>query len=263
MMSWFDEKPLKSLKTRLKIEEGMTVKDVQARGNSAQKAAAILFDYNGDGHYSYGEALDFNGTSITNDTNKGEIRLYDRETKGSAPIKTVNIEEAKAEYSKKSAQYKKFRQTLTFYGIDYSQIERTSINDCEVKTVNGKTYLVLKAPEYELSMPIDKNFEPHKIRIYRAEAHNLQMENVKGTLTILGDNSSEYRGFDFHGDSNVTIIGRDGAVDTAGVSDNSAVTFKTGDYADYIKEWHETEPYCTTHHLKPGVTTVKAKNEEK
>ena len=179
--------PLKKLNTRLEIQEGMTVKDVQAKGNAAQKAAAILFDFNGDGEFDYYEAYSFNQSRIAYDANNGEVRLYDKDKpNGTAPVETVNIEEAKAEYSKKSAKYQKFAQTLTHFGIDVSSAEWVGINDCEVKTVNGKTYLILKAvpqtPEpdpnessysieshFELSIPIDKDFDPKNIIMYRAE----------------------------------------------------------------------------------------------
>ena len=231
--------PLKKLNTRLEIQEGMTVKDVQAKGNAAQKAAAILFDFNGDGEFDYYEAYSFNQSRIAYDANNGEVRLYDKDKpNGTAPVETVNIEEAKAEYSKKSAKYQKFAQTLTHFGIDVSSAEWVGINDCEVKTVNGKTYLILKAvpqtPEpdpnessysieshFELSIPIDKDFDPKNIIMYRAEDEcNVHFDNVKGTLTILGGETREH-GYAFGGNSNVTVVGKDGVADKIAVEDNA------------------------------------------
>lgn len=255
--------PLKKLNTRLEIQEGMTVKEVQAKGNAAQKAAAILFDFNGDGEFDYYEAYSFNQSRIAYDANNGEVRLYDKDKpNGTAPVETVNIEEAKAEYSKKSAKYQKFAQTLTHFGIDVSSAEWVGINDCEVKTVNGKTYLILKATgddNYELSIPIDKDFDPKKIEMYRAEDEcNVHFNNVKGTFTFLGNDGYYGNGIAFGGNSNVTVVGKDGVADKIAVEDNATVKVKTGDYADTIEDRTRGE----NHNLKPGETTVKGKGND-
>ena len=38
-------------KNKLEVKEGMTVQQLQEKGNPAQKQAATIFDYNGDGKY--------------------------------------------------------------------------------------------------------------------------------------------------------------------------------------------------------------------
>ena len=264
-------------KNRLEVKEGMTVQQLQEKGNPAQKQAATIFDYNGDGKYDAYEALDFNHTRITADTKMGEIRLYDKDApKNAKPDKTVKINTEKANYAKRSAKYQKFAQTLTRFGLDVKHAEWVGFNEAQVKTVNGKSYLVLKAvPKTnptgneqcyamedccELSIPLDKDYEPSKIEMYRAEDNcNVHFNNLKGTLKITG-NTTRNHGFAFGGNSNVTVIGKSGIPDEIAVEDNAKVTVKTDDYADtlYDRTRRGEDHYpVETHHLKPGSTTVK------
>ncbi len=264
-------------KNRLEVKEGMTVQQLQEKGNAAQKQAATIFDYNGDGKYDAYEALDFNHTRITADTKMGEIRLYDKDApKNAKPDKTVKINTEKANYAKRSAKYQKFAQTLTRFGLDVGHAEWVGFNEAQVKTVNGKSYLVLKAvPKTnptgneqcyamedccELSIPLDKDYEPSKIEMYRAEDNcNVHFNNLKGTLKITG-NATRNHGFAFGGNSNVTVIGKSGIPDEIAVEDNAKVTVKTDDYADtlYDRTRRGEDHYpVETHHLKPGSTTVK------
>ena len=266
-------------KNRLEVKEGMTVQQLQEKGNAAQKQAATIFDYNGDGKYDAYEALNFNHTRITADTKMGEIRLYDKDApKNAKPDKTVKINTEKANYAKRSAKYQKFAQTLTRFGLDVGHAEWVGFNEAQVKTVNGKSYLVLKAvPKTnptgneqcyamedccELSIPLDKDYEPSKIEMYRAEDNcNVHFNNLKGTLKITG-NATRNHGFAFGGNSNVTVIGKSGIPDKIAVEDNAKVTVKTDDYADTLYDRTRTEKdghYTVdkTHHLKPGSTTVK------
>ena len=264
-------------KNRLEVKEGMTVQQLQEKGNAAQKQAATIFDYNGDGKYDAYEALDFNHTRITADTKMGEIRLYDKDApKNAKPDKTVKINTEKANYAKRSAKYQKFAQTLTRFGLNVEHVEWVGFNEAQVKTVNGKSYLVLKAvPKTnptgnercyatedccELSIPLDKDYEPSKIEMYRAEDNcNVHFNNLKGTLKITG-NATRNHGFAFGGNSNVTVIGKSGIPDEIAVEDNAKVTVKTDDYADtlYDRTRRGEDHYpVETHHLKPGSTTVK------
>lgn len=264
-------------KNKLEVKEGMTVRQLQEKGNPAQKQAATIFDYNGDGKYDAYEALDFNHTRITADTKMGEIRLYDKNApKNAKPDKTVKINTEKANYAKRSAKYQKFAQTLTRFGLDVKHAEWVGFNEAQVKTVNGKSYLVLKAvPKTnptgneqcyamedccELSIPLDKDYEPSKIEMYRAEDNcNVHFNNLKGTLKITG-NATRNHGFAFGGNSNVTVIGKSGIPDEIAVEDNAKVTVKTDDYADtlYDRTRRGEDHYpVETHHLKPGSTTVK------
>lgn len=264
-------------KNKLEVKEGMTVQQLQEKGNPAQKQAATIFDYNGDGKYDAYEALDFNHTRITADTKMGEIRLYDKDApKNAKPDKTVKINTEKTNYAKRSAKYQKFAQTLTRFGLDVGHAEWVGFNEAQVKTVNGKSYLVLKAvPKTnptgneqcyamedccELSIPLDKDYEPSKIEMYRAEDNcNVHFNNLKGTLKITG-NATRNHGFAFGGNSNVTVIGKSGIPDEIAVEDNAKVTVKTDDYADtlYDRTRRGEEHYpVETHHLKPGTTTVK------
>ena len=264
-------------KNKLEVKEGMTVQQLQEKGNAAQKQAATIFDYNGDGKYDAYEALDFNHTRITADTKMGEIRLYDKDApKNAKPDKTVKINTEKANYAKRSAKYQKFAQTLTRFGLDVGHAEWVGFNEAQVKTVNGKSYLVLKAvPKTnptgneqcyamedccELSIPLDKDYEPSKIEMYRAEDNcNVHFNNLKGTLKITG-NATRNHGFAFGGNSNVTVIGKSGIPDEIAVEDNAKVTVKTDDYADtlYDRTRRGEDHYpVETHHLKPGTTTVK------
>ena len=264
-------------KNRLEVKEGMTVQQLQEKGNAAQKQAATIFDYNGDGKYDAYEALDFNHTRITADTKMGEIRLYDKDApKNAKPDKTVKINTEKANYAKRSAKYQKFAQTLTRFGLDVEHAEWVGFNEAQVKTVNGKSYLVLKAvPKTnptgneqcyamedccELSIPLDKDYEPSKIEMYRAEDNcNVHFNNLKGTLKITG-NATRNHGFAFGGNSNVTVIGKSGIPDEIAVEDNAKVTVKTDDYADTLYDRTrrgENHYPVETHHLKPGTTTVK------
>ena len=262
-------------KNKLEVKEGMTVQQLQEKGNPAQKQAATIFDYNGDGKYDAYEALDFNHTRITADTKMGEIRLYDKDApKNAKPDKTVKINTEKANYAKRSAKYQKFAQTLTRFGLDVGDAEWVGFNEAQVKTVNGKSYLVLKAvPKTnptgdcyavedccELSIPLDKDYEPSKIEMYRAEDNcNVHFNNLKGTLKITG-NTTRNHGFAFGGNSNVTVIGKSGIPDEIAVEDNAKVTVKTDDYADTLYDRTRTgeDGYpVETHHLKPGSTTVK------
>ena len=264
-------------KNKLEVKEGMTVQQLQKKGNPAQKQAATIFDYNGDGKYDAYEALDFNHTRITADTKMGEIRLYDKDApKNAKPDKTVKINTEKANYAKRSAKYQKFAQTLTRFGLDVKHAEWVGFNEAQVKTVNGKSYLVLKAvPKTnptgneqcyavedccELSIPLDKDYEPSKIEMYRAEDNcNVHFNNLKGTLKITG-NTTRNHGFAFGGNSNVTVIGKSGIPDEIAVEDNAKVTVKTDDYADtlYDRTRRGEDHYpVETHHLKPGSTTVK------
>ena len=264
-------------KNRLEVKEGMTVQQLQEKGNAAQKQAATIFDYNGDGKYDAYEALDFNHTRITADTKMGEIRLYDKNApKNAKPDKTVKINTEKANYAKRSAKYQKFAQTLTRFGLDVKHAEWVGFNEAQVKTVNGKSYLVLKAvPKTnptgneqcyamedccELSIPLDKDYEPSKIEMYRAEDNcNVHFNNLKGTLKITG-NATRNHGFAFGGNSNVTVIGKSGIPDEIAVEDNAKVTVKTDDYADTLydrtRRGEDHYPF-ENHHLKPGTTTVK------
>lgn len=264
-------------KNKLEVKQGMTVQQLQEKGNPAQKQAATIFDYNGDGKYDAYEALDFNHTRITADTKMGEIRLYDKDApKNAKPDKTVKINTEKANYAKRSAKYQKFAQTLTRFGLDVGHAEWVGFNEAQVKTVNGKSYLVLKAvPKTnptgneqcyamedccELSIPLDKDYEPSKIEMYRAEDNcNVHFNNLKGTLKITG-NATRNHGFAFGGNSNVTVIGKSGIPDEIAVEDNAKVTVKTDDYADtlYDRTRRGEDHYpVETHHLKPGTTTVK------
>lgn len=264
-------------KNKLEVKEGMTVQQLQEKGNPAQKQAATIFDYNGDGKYDAYEALDFNHTRITADTKMGEIRLYDKDApKNAKPDKTVKINTEKANYAKRSAKYQKFAQTLTRFGLDVEHAEWVGFNEAQVKTVNGKSYLVLKAAPKtnptgneqcyaiedccELSIPLDKDYEPSKIEMYRAEDNcNVHFNNLKGTLKITG-NATRNHGFAFGGNSNVTVIGKSGIPDEIAVEDNAKVTVKTDDYADtlYDRTRRGEDHYSVeTHHLKPGSTTVK------
>ena len=264
-------------KNKLEVKQGMTVQQLQEKGNAAQKQAATIFDYNGDGKYDAYEALDFNHTRITADTKMGEIRLYDKNApKNAKPDKTVKINTEKANYAKRSAKYQKFAQTLTRFGLDVKHAEWVGFNEAQVKTVNGKSYLVLKAvPKTnptgneqcyamedccELSIPLDKDYEPSKIEMYRAEDNcNVHFNNLKGTLKITG-NATRNHGFAFGGNSNVTVIGKSGIPDEIAVEDNAKVTVKTDDYADtlYDRTRRGEDHYpVETHHLKPGSTTVK------
>ena len=264
-------------KNKLEVKQGMTVQQLQEKGNAAQKQAATIFDYNGDGKYDAYEALDFNHTRITADTKMGEIRLYDKDApKNAKPDKTVKINTEKANYAKRSAKYQKFAQTLTRFGLDVGHAEWVGFNEAQVKTVNGKSYLVLKAvPKTnptgneqcyamedccELSIPLDKDYEPSKIEMYRAEDNcNVHFNNLKGTLKITG-NATRNHGFAFGGNSNVTVIGKSGIPDEIAVEDNAKVTVKTDDYADtlYDRTRRGEDHYpVETHHLKPGSTTVK------
>ena len=264
-------------KNKLEVKQGMTVQQLQEKGNPAQKQAATIFDYNGDGKYDAYEALAFNHTRITADTKMGEIRLYDKDApKNAKPDKTVKINTEKANYAKRSAKYQKFAQTLTRFGLDVGHAEWVGFNEAQVKTVNGKSYLVLKAvPKTnptgneqcyamedccELSIPLDKDYEPSKIEMYRAEDNcNVHFNNLKGTLKITG-NATRNHGFAFGGNSNVTVIGKSGIPDEIAVEDNAKVTVKTDDYADtlYDRTRRGEDHYpVETHHLKPGTTTVK------
>ena len=264
-------------KNKLEVKEGMTVQQLQEKGNPVQKQAATIFDYNGDGKYDAYEALDFNHTRITADTKMGEIRLYDKDApKNAKPDKTVKINTEKANYAKRSAKYQKFVQTLTRFGLDVGDAEWVGFNEAQVKTVNGKSYLVLKAAPKtnptgneqcyavedccELSIPLDKDYEPSKIEMYRAEDNcNVHFNNLKGTLKITG-NATRNHGFAFGGNSNVTVIGKSGISDEIAVEDNAKVTVKTDDYADtlYDRTSRGEDHYpVETHHLKPGTTTVK------
>ena len=258
-------------KNKLEVKQGMTVQQLQEKGNPAQKQAATIFDYNGDGKYDAYEALDFNHTRITADTKMGEIRLYDKDApKNAKPDKTVKINTEKANYAKRSAKYQKFAQTLTRFGLDVEHAEWVGFNEAQVKTVNGKSYLVLKAvPKTnptgneqcyamedccELSIPLDKDYEPSKIEMYRAEDNcNVHFNNLKGTLKITG-NATRNHGFAFGGNSNVTVIGKSGIPDEIAVEDNAKVTVKTDDYADtlYDRTRRGEDHYpVETHHLKP------------
>ena len=264
-------------KNKLEVKQGMTVQQLQEKGNPAQKQAATIFDYNGDGKYDAYEALDFNHTRITADTKMGEIRLYDKDApKNAKPDKTVKINTEKANYAKRSAKYQKFAQTLTRFGLDVGHAEWVGFNEAQVKTVNGKSYLVLKAAPKtnptgneqcyavedccELSIPLDKDYEPSKIKMYRLEDEcNVHFDNLKGTLKITG-NATRNHGFAFGGNSNVTVIGKSGIPDEIAVEDNAKVTVKTDDYADtlYDRTRRGEDHYpVETHHLKPGSTTVK------
>lgn len=263
-------------KNRLEVKEGMTVQQLQEKGNAAQKQAATIFDFNGDGKYDATEACCFNNTRITADTKMGEIRLYAKDApKNAKPDKTVKINTEKANYAKKSAKYQKFAQTLTRFGLNVENAEWVGFNEAQVKTVNGKSYLVLKAvPKTnptgneqcyamedccELSIPLDKDYEPSKIRMYRAEdTCNVHFYNLKGTLKITG-NATRNHGFAFGGNSNVTVIGKSGIPDEIAVEDNAKVTVKTDDYADTLYDRTRTEKdgNVEIHHLKPGSTTVK------
>ena len=276
-------------KNRLEVKAGMTVQQLQEKGNVAQKQAAIIFDFNGDGKYDATEAYCFNNTRITADTKMGEFRLYKKDSpKNAKPTDTVKIDTAKANYAKRcanyqkeSAKHQKFAQTLTRFGLDVEHAEWVGFNEAQVKTVNGKSYLVLKATPHkpnenqdfsidlentqdccELSIPLDKDFEPSKIEMYRAEDNcNVHFNNLKGTLKITG-NATRNHGFAFGGNSNVTVIGKNGIPDKIAVEDNAKVTVKTDDYADTLYDRTRTEKdghYTVdkTHHLKPGTTTVK------
>ena len=263
-------------KNKLEVKAGMTVQQLQEKGNPAQKQAATIFDYNGDGKYDASEAFDFNHTRITADTKMGEIRLYDKDApKNAKPDKTVKINTEKANYAKRSAKYQKFAQTLTRFGLDVELAEWVGFNDAQVKTVNGKSYLVLKAvPKTnrtgndqcyavedccELSIPLDKDYEPSKIEMYRAEDNcNVHFNNLKGTLKITG-NATRNHGYAFGGNSNVTVIGKSGIPDEIAVEDNAKVTVKTDDYADTLYDRTRTEKdgNYAVKHLKPGSTTVK------
>lgn len=274
---------LVACKNKLEVKAEMTVKELQEKGNAAQKQAAIIFDYNGDGKYDALEAFDFNHTRITADTKMGEIRLYDKDApKNAKPDKTVKINTEKANYAKRSAKYQKFAQTLTRFGLDVGHAEWVGFNEAQVKTVNGKSYLVLKAAPKtnptgneqcyamedccELSIPLDKDYEPSKIEMYRAEDNcNVHFNNLKGTLKITG-NATRNHGFAFGGNSNVTVIGKSGIPDNIAVEDNAKVTVKTDDYADTLYDRTRTGedgyPYVKTH-LKPGTTTVKGAGKTK
>ena len=269
-------KPLVKAGKRLEIKERMSVEEVQKNGNAAQKAAATIFDINGDGSYDYDEAYAFNNTRITADTNTGEIRLYKKDAPRNAkPTETVNIEAEKVDYAKRTAKYQKFAQTLKTFGLSVENAEWVGINDCKLKTINGKQHLVLIATptdkkshiqgHFELTLPIDKDFDPSQIEMYRSEGP-VCFKNIRGTFKLLGDETREHN-YSFGGNSDVTVICKDGEADEIEIEDNAKVTIKTKDYADTLLDRTRKGEESYNHdfkHLKPGTTTVKgAGNSEK
>lgn len=248
---------------RLEVEGGDSVGYIKYSGSCTQKAAATIFDYDGDGKYDHSEAWSFNHSRITHDPNKGEIRLYySDEPKDAKPSKIVDIEQEEKDYEERCAKFQKFAQTLTRYGIDVEMARNAGVTDCEVKEKDGKTVLVLHAAAegYELELPIDKDFEPKSIKIFRSEDDfNIHFNNVNGTLKCLYGDFDYGQQYGFGGNSNITVIGFDGAPESMAVENNAKVTFVTGDYADSIvdRTRKDSDGNSTVTNLKPGKTTIQ------
>jgi len=186
----------KALKTRLTITEGMTTEQVRKEGNAAQKAAICIFDKDANGVFDKEEASLFDSMRIALHKD-GTANLYkNNELEDSVDLKKAQADyDAKIAYEKESmAKYEaimnKISKPLTFYGINPKTAEWVGIDDVSVKTINGQKTLVLtsKKEQYQLELPLDKDFDPSKIEMYRAEdITNVHFENIKGTLRTTGE----------------------------------------------------------------------------
>ena len=86
---------------RIKVQQGMTVKDVQAGGSSLQKIMASVFDYEkefaahdgGDGKYNGGEAFVMNQYVFAEDAAAKEFRAHRKDLNRSIAVKYNNRQE--------------------------------------------------------------------------------------------------------------------------------------------------------------------------
>ena len=97
----------KKAQQKVKVFEGMTVKDVEQNGSEAQKIVAKAFDSTGvkptkennyrggDGKYSAKEAENFNNYQFSLDKSKRELKAYNKKTGCTCTIKYNNLDELK------------------------------------------------------------------------------------------------------------------------------------------------------------------------
>lgn len=254
------------------IKEGMSVYEVGNKGNAKQKAAAKIFDYNGDGIYDSFEAKQFNESVITVKGNKVTIVEnlgYDNEPEWTGYTQTK--EDINKDYEKRSSQYKSNAALLRRFGFNEKEVLDNWVNGDDVKcsivtNKSGEQIFKIEDRYMDILIPIDNNFEPSKLRIKSDLIENndgkyeslIELENINCTVKLkdeIYDGTTER--ISIKGNSKVYVKGVDGLKDKVFVSDGAKVSFSTGDYADVIVD-NTTEK---ERHLKPGITTVKSGQE--
>ena len=235
------------------IKQHTTVAETLEKGSVEQKAAAKIFDFNGDGEYSLQEAESFNSSIITVNGDNITTRTGDFEV-------TQSKKDINQDYKYKTANYQKNFSLLRQFGLNAKEIlDDVGEKECLLITdKSGKQILMIKSPDVTLRIPIDKNYNPSNIRI----SSNLQnLENINATIIFNKDFALE-DGVNIYqprigGNSNVHIIGSDKTTDRVIIADNASVTFKTGDNSDaIIVEGANGE--LNNHRLDPGQTKIKA-----
>ncbi len=157
------------------------------------------------------------------------------------------------------------QKLLVFYGIDVENADWVGIDKVQVKTVNGEKQLVLTSVEeqYELTLPINKDYDPSKIKMWRSEDEaNVHFEGINGEFKNTSTPDNPRGGYAFH-NSNVKITGADGVPDLFAIYSDTKAEIKTGDYADTVEGRINSTGETNTLNLKPGTHHIifKPKSE--
>lgn len=157
------------------------------------------------------------------------------------------------------------KKLLVFYGIDVDNADWVGIDKVQVKTVNGEKQLVLTSQEehYELTLPINKDYDPSKVSMWRSEDFaNVHFEGINGEFKNTSTPNNPRGGYAFH-NSNVKIIGADGVPDLFAIYSDTKAEIKTGDYADIVEGRINSTKETNVLNLKPGTHHIvfKPKSE--
>lgn len=153
------------------------------------------------------------------------------------------------------------RKLLVFYGIDVEAADWVGVDKVQVKDVNGVKQLVLtsNAEKYELTLPINKDYDPSKIKMWRSEDFaNVHFEGINGEFKNTSTPDEPRGGYAFH-NSNVKITGADGVSDLFAIYSDTKATVVTGDYADTVEGRINSTGKANRLNLKPGTHHIAFK----
>ena len=236
------------------IKQGTQVYDVLNNGTKEQKAAAKIFDFNGDGEYSSVEA-DFFQKAKVSINGKNVHAVVDGQDWGG------NVDEIDKNYEKMSARYQKNAQLLRRFGLDYKTIleDQHWSGGMDVRTGvdknTGEQLLIIENEETKLIIPINKDYDPSKISI---DSGLGVLNNFNGGVVLKKSYDDKIEGQSLHimGDSEVFVDAANDVSDKIIVYNNAKVTVKSDDYSDKVQHYETKEE----HQLKPGKTTITNKD---
>lgn len=203
--------------------------------------------------------LNQNVTGMKGPKGKEVEKMFDLKADNS--VKGLAVE--KSTPQKQEVLSSEAKKLLVFYGIDIERAEWVGIDNVQMKTVNGGKQLVLTSNEehYELTLPINKDYDPSKIKMWRSEDEaNVHFEGINGEFKNTSTPDEPRSGYAFH-NSNVKITGADGVPDFFAIYTDTKATVKTGDYADIVETRSNDGERADNINLKPGEHNIAFKQK--